>query len=263
MNLLVKEFVERCKAEFGPLGFVRKGESFARVKNDVFQTFSLYRYRGNYSCTIGFDVAPLCGGELDPTEFSYETTFIEPIPNSGEWIYFCDEEESVLECTDKLIETIKKHIIPFFERAVDSSTALDECMKIENLLEENRKSQLETNGEEDCADPGRMDYIHYCDIGKYYMALKSKQYDFAIKYHESCIKRWQRLYKDRQRRSIEEFGSEEDKIKQLASYERSIKEQEKSLALLRAGDYTSFNKEIAQNEEQNIKALKRYMPKNK
>ena len=261
MNTLVKEFVERCKEEFEPLGFIRKGESFVRVRNDVVQVFSLFRFASNHCCTINCGVYPICSKVLSIDVGRYDSKYWESVPNSGQWMYFCDEDDTIHRCVGEIITTITKHIIPFFDRATDSNSAFNECIKLEELFFYNRKKQLEAEGRKDCSDSTHLYFVHFFDYDKYYMSLKNKNYDFAIKFLKLMMEREVESYNYY---NLQKNERPDDKIfyqERIVKSKQIIDCYKEKIRLLESGCYDSFNEEIVQNEEKNKKALKRYISK--
>ncbi len=194
MNYFVDRYIQRCKEEFSNIGFQRKKNSFVRVENDVIQFFSLKHLRGVYSCSIEFESAPFCCGKpsLLGTGGTFRIEWFEGVDRNGEWEYDPHDENSVNKCIEDLILSIKKHIIPFFEKTTTPAEVFDETHLIEiGLTKDDREQLTKTN------NYSKYRQINiFTDPDRYYISLKTKNYDFAKWYLENIIKIAERAYEE-------------------------------------------------------------------
>ena len=115
-----------CKALLAPLGFKQKNTFFYRVINDVFQYVNIQRYRDGTTFSVTFDATPFCRGiETNLIAIGAHGFFrledIAPLPN-----YWDKSPENIQRCATRVRELFQEHIIPFFERAIDTQTVLSE-----------------------------------------------------------------------------------------------------------------------------------------
>jgi hypothetical protein len=130
MDYLMKNYLEKCKAEVSFYGFRRKGKAFVRVVNDVMQIFESEKIQTG-----------LCLGEL--RKFELPDISLVSLWSSGPrldaWEYDSKLEENMDACVEDIIRYLDKHLLPFFERANSCETALPEWIKLEQLFYDNAK----------------------------------------------------------------------------------------------------------------------------
>ena len=184
MDDFSKQYFERCKTEFSHYGFKRHGNAFVRVVNDVFQNFYLEKlstYSYGKECRIGFAVLPLCqkfkdGRILNGIGLYYLRRFeVAQCTQTDRWRYEANTIDSVI---DDIMRHFKQYLIPFFKRANSCETAFDELILLEKHFNETRLASLKESNINDAAKPGSE--VMISDSAKYFMALKNKNYDFAL-----------------------------------------------------------------------------------
>lgn len=180
MNLLLSEYMRRCRENYKPLGFQRNKQTYARVVGDVLQRFTLFRYSSGRSCTIEFGVVPLCMNipYLDTGGYSMEKFVIKKDLYSPAWPYNAASLESVTECLDQLFSCFEKNVLPLFERADSCETAFPELQRMRDLFEDNyykRLSLYQMEGRRDISND------RFYNFPLLYIALKSRNYDYAKK----------------------------------------------------------------------------------
>ena len=187
MDNFLKQLKKKCRVEVSQYGFIQKKNVFARIVNDVFQSFhieKIARGTNQRECRVGFSVLPLCQKldakwALSGVDKYYLRKFevIDWTEGDG-WQYKIDSDK-ISSCIDDILVYINKHLIPFFERSDTCKAALPEIIKLEKLFNENRKESLRQCGMSDEACPNAE--LNLIDSVKYYMALKNGDFNFALK----------------------------------------------------------------------------------
>lgn len=135
MDIFLRHFKQKYKTLALEYGFKSCGKAYYRVRNDVVQYFLLHRWAPyGRSCTIDFDVLPLCIG-IDKGDFkSANKDIIQLMGITNWWEYDSNNEESILVAINKMFVATKDYLIPFFENAVDSASAYKEICNFEKKI---------------------------------------------------------------------------------------------------------------------------------
>ena len=225
MDDFLKQLKKKCRAEISQYGFIQKKNVFARIVNDVFQSFHIEKIVRSFNlreCRIGFAVLPLCqkldaNWVLSGVDKYYLREFeVTHWTEGDDWKYKIDSDE-ISSCIDEILVYISRYLIPFFERSDTCKTALPEIVKLEKLFNDNRKESLRQSGKKDMADPYAE--INLIDSVKYYMALKNGDLDFALKCRRALLKQNVDSYNSMAERG---YLIEEDRLR-----------REKAIAMLR------------------------------
>ena len=247
-NLFNKIYFERCKEEFGNMGFVKDRNSFVRIVNkEIVQSFCLQKWGGGYKCEIHFGIEPLCGGEKPgfPSLRYSLRKFIYTIQDP--WVCKGKDQE-IIDGVENVILDIKQYIIPSFERAIDTASALNETIYLDKLV---YKIVSLRNGE-NVISSTELDEkaVRMNDNAKYFLALKSENYKFAAKCLEAFLKEQLYIY-ERCKDCCEEFeGYPKENV---LNCEKEISLLEKEIVLIKNGEYDYFRKIVKENEKNNEK----------
>lgn len=245
MQYFIKKYIERCNEEFVPLGFKRKKNSFVRIKKDIVQIFTLKVYYGGYSCTVEFESLPFCCGKASGLGITsmFQISCFDKLGKLDNWEFNPNDENSINKCVEDLISAIEKHIIPFFERAITPFAIFKESFLLEpTLTKENLEDLLKTNN-----------YEKYCKINiftdpdRYYLALKTKNYDYASWYLEKHLSLAEKAYDE-----TKNYVSDKNK-KEREKYIDSLKDGIKMLELEK---YDYFEEIIEKKEQEAIEFLR-------
>lgn len=176
------QFSKQFQNKYGCLGFVKIKKTFARIVNDVLQTFTFIEKRK--VCSIEFGVFPLCMDikRADIGLYRLDKFSPEIIASYGGWIYNKCSKQSKYDCASAMINVVDRELIPFFLKADCCTSALHELIKLDELFDANRKKALYILGWEDCAKPWQEASLSAPE--KYYMALKSHNFQYALQYIE-------------------------------------------------------------------------------
>ncbi|MBR6563604.1 MAG: DUF4304 domain-containing protein [Clostridia bacterium] len=240
-----------CKQKYQPLGFVKSKSSFIRVKGDIIQSFSFKRFRDGHTCTVDFGVFPLCARppiNLDAGAYEVDGFIVGKCEGWFCWEFDPFSDESKEKCIESISEAIDSHVIPFFERCIDTQSALTESTKLEELLDLNRKEKLKLNGMSDMAKPLQERLL--MNPYRYYMALKSRDFSYVKKYLEYKVSHLERCLKE-----FETPGPFKQPECVKESHSDSLAEYTMQLYLLYAEDFDYFDKMIEANE----KAMREYL----
>ncbi|MBQ3526988.1 MAG: hypothetical protein IJA52_00320 [Clostridia bacterium] len=250
---LIRGFKRICREKYSEYGFVNHNQTFARITNDVLQTFTLKRLSCGFECTVEFAIVPLCIGIKYPDLGTLELH--QMLSEYSEFRYDKHSDKSVENCLVKIFEAIDTYLIPMFHKAVDCKSAFDCLIEVKHLCEENRLMHLQRKGIENCAEPfnKRILYDHNC----YYMALKNSNYDYVKKYLETVLSDkkeyvFQRLKEIGEKDAL---SSTDNSIKNVLLV---IKRYEELLEKLNSGNYGYFDEMIYENERSSLTALEAY-----
>lgn len=253
MNLFDKLYFERCKEEFGSLGFIRSGNFFERIVNDnVIQSFYLQKWGNGYKCEIHFGISPMCRGENPgcPSPNYSLSKFAYKIQDP--WI--CKgEDQEVADGVENVISDIKKYIMPSFERATDPASAFNEIIYLDKLV-----YQLisERNGDRAfSSEILEKSAVKMNDNAKYFFALKKEDYKFAAKCLEAFLSEQIYIYLNCKAccEKNENYPKEN-----LISCEKTIEELKKEISFIENGEYEYFKNIVEENEKKNRLLYKKF-----
>lgn len=255
MDDFLKRFKIRCEAEVLQYGFKQKKNVFARIVNDVFQSFyieKLGRYSGERECRIGFSILPLCQKleakwALSGVGIYYLKKFEVSHWMEGDGWRYKISSEDISYCIDEILIYINRYLLPFFERSDSCKTALPEVIALEKLFNENRKESLRRSGMEDKAGPNAE--LNLLDSTKYFMALKNGDYDFALKSRQALLQQNVDSYNSMSERG---YLMEEDRLRR----EKSLAELRDEIDHLEIKDIGYFQRLLEENEAYSRENLK-------
>lgn len=255
MDDFLKKYRMACEAEVSPYGFKRKKNVFIRVVNDVCQNFyveKLGRYSYGRECRVGFSVQPLCSKFdrewiLSGVGLYYLKKFeLNDFRHMDGWCYKVDPV-SISACVDEIVYYIKRYLLPFFESAASCKTALPDLIALEKLLYKNHTSILDLNNIE-YVENSHMEF-DIMDNVKYFMALKSEDYDFALRSRKALLKQNIRSYE-----SMDKIGylNEESRMER----KEQIREIQDEIQKIEEKDWAYIQTMIENNEAYSREELK-------
>lgn len=164
------------------LGFNRVGDSWIRIVSDVIQTFRLKSMVGSKCYTIDFGVFPLCMpiNCCDMGAYSLNHFSSNPIVYDNGWKRWEKSPNTTDDCDDNIWTAFGKYLIPFFAQANSCEMALRSMIELDELFDRNRREVLQKASLPDCATPWQKRSL--CAPEKYYMALKCKDYQYALSF---------------------------------------------------------------------------------
>ena len=174
--------------KYQPQGFSKCKLSFARIKGDILQVFSLKQRQNPLAYTIDFGIFPLCASLpvfLDCGGYDMRAFRVELLANGSGWVFDSKSNESKKQCLETISQTIDSYLIPLFDRCSDCKTTLFELIKLEELFDLNRQEALYYLGDSDCAIPQNERSVF--DSRKYFMALKAHDYSYAHSFLQRMV----------------------------------------------------------------------------
>lgn len=194
MHYLIEKYHKTCSMLTVQYGFKRKGKAYVRVVNDVMQNFMIERINQGRECRIQFAVLPLCmrieKDYISGGVYSHSLRRFEPITsdsdyNMDSWSYDSNSTTSMDKCIHQIARFIVIYLLPFFERANSSQTALDELIELDKLFDKTRLIGLKICGIEDMSES--ISNPLYPWHNRYCMALKQGLYDLAWDCHRLIL----------------------------------------------------------------------------
>lgn len=173
-----KVYFQECKARYVPLGFRRIRRAYARIVNDVMQTFTFKRYSSGRECTVEFGVFPLCQVLEYPEYGHYNLCNFEVPTYYADWSYDKNSEDSMKACVQDICGYIDRYLIPLFTEATCSEKALPALIKLDTHFHNVRQTHFQQKRR---VDRAKLDwrYASMLRTEKFFMALKSGQYEYA------------------------------------------------------------------------------------
>lgn len=172
-----------CTQKYKSRGFLRKKTTFARIRGDILQVFSIKLSRNVPICSAEFGIFPLCLPQpvfLEAGGYALDEFVIEQHEGGSGWAFDASSDESMMNCVESISNTIDLYLLPFFEVCGDCESALRELIKLEELFDLNRQKKLQLRCESDLAVSWQERSLF--DTRKYYMALKSHNLYYAEQY---------------------------------------------------------------------------------
>ncbi len=196
----MNRFNDCYKKKFYEKGFVYKRKAYVRVINDVLQYFSLSCNSYHHTCDVEFSILPLC---MDFSRYGWriENYYLKKFDKYDSyldtyWSYDCLSPQSINECLDNILLFLESYLFPCFDYSHDCINALDCVIKIEKVFYERQKRylRLTSANENDVEDyNGGIKDLNYYRSSLYYLALKTKNYDLALK----CRREQSKCYRDK------------------------------------------------------------------
>ena len=181
---ILKLYIQNCKEKYAPMGFRRIRQTYARIVNDVMQTFTFKRYRSGLRCTVEFGVFPLCQNILYPDFGDYTLEKFEVETYCEDWRYD-KSDESIEKAVQQIDGAIGRNLMPLFAKAGSCESALPALIELDENFQSIRQVALKRKGIEDCATDWRQASLMNGE--KLFMALKIGQYDYAKKAAQAQI----------------------------------------------------------------------------
>ncbi len=188
MKSLSSVFNKNYTKKYQSYGFCRKKSTYARIKGDTIQAFTLRYFYITRSYSVEFGIWPLCLPQpvfLDGGIYNLYQFVDDPYNNAKGWVYEKDSEESIEQCAESISRVIDEYLLPFFDTCHDCQTALPQLIKLEKQFEIIRLNRLKAKGIKNCAKPWQWGSLW--DGKKYYMALKSDNWPYVKRYLDCQI----------------------------------------------------------------------------
>ena len=255
MDNFISEYTKTCKRIVEKYGYKHKKRVFVRVINDVCQSFFVEKLGltpNGRKCRVCFAVLPLCQ-RLDEKQVldgigKYSLKNFETAHwTKGDCWYYKTDPSSIKECISEIMRYIMIYLLPFFERANNCNSALQELINIEKLFNDNRKASLELAGIADNA--GLYAELNILDSAKYYMALKNNDFDFALNSRKALEHNNANAYN-----SAFERGEMTEEAQLLR--EKDLEELREEIKNLEARNLNYFRRLIEENEISSREALR-------
>ncbi|MBQ8523966.1 MAG: hypothetical protein IJ457_05035 [Clostridia bacterium] len=251
---MLTKYFEECKNRYTHLDFKRKGDTFIRVIGDVWQTFTIRRFRKNKIRDIGFSLRPLCE-QPNQYKFALKNTFFLEEYRACDFgldldrFYFnrlsVENEDELLK---EVFDFLECTIIPLFERGTDCATAL---MGLNSL--DDYKAKLMGL---DFSIPTKE---------KYYMALKTSDFEYAIKYLLNDIRGLEMAREidlnEASKPDLDDFYREQND-KHLRYILLTLEKVREELAHAELKDSDYFRDRLIDNERIALSALAKYIVNN-
>lgn len=262
MASISREYDTISKRKYLPVGFIKEKQTFARIKGDVLQVFTLKKHGHKPTVTVEFGILPLCMplsfaslpihfSILSMGNYSLDQFFVGSPALHGGWVFNPLSKDSIQDCLYSVTQAIDNHLIPLFDKCTNCSTSLTELVKQEEKFDRNRREILLLRGEADCAKSWKERSLF--DYKKYFMALKAGNYTYAQVFLNHQVNFYEKALH-------ECIISQESKtvIEKHTMKYRSYSEQ---LKMLNSGDRDYFYNLIQSNEDAMWKLLKQNYPK--
>lgn len=252
MDLFLKQYNQRC-SKYKALGFCKINQTYARANDELIQLFRLKRWRLGYQCTIEFDIIPLCMhipnywydlGSYTLDKFSLETY--------DGWKYTSNDQESIQQCVDSLINSVNNFLIPLFEHSLNCADALQSMIDLENIFNRNRLDILVKKGISDLADNK---VIGFSSVENFYLGLKSRDYDFCIRHLCYWINYYEFLIESNRNHTC----SVQQPYSVIKRIQNKLDELSTLLSILQQGDTKEIENIITNNEIESKKIIKDYI----
>lgn len=119
MISVARQYKKTFQPMFAEYGFQPYKNAFYRLINDVVQIFCLHRYRDGM-CTFFFDIEPVSLGLSELDTMTYNIALLRDAPFEGrDW----HSAELIDTNFSEAIQLTQKHVLPFFEKGIDASSA--------------------------------------------------------------------------------------------------------------------------------------------
>ena len=148
MDYLLNRYKSYCDSTLKPhnFKFYRPGNTYARIVNNMVQGITMERISQGHECRVEFAVFPLCAGfdRIGGTRYLRQ---FEKAPGNlpyDAWEYNKASTESMDFCTCEIKRFIESYLLPLFEKTLDSSTAFNELVLVDELVYHNRISKFRT-----------------------------------------------------------------------------------------------------------------------
>lgn len=251
MKSILQMYISYCAASYSSLGFKRHKSTYARVINDVLQTFTFKRFCSGHECTVEFGIFPLCIGLSSPDIGVYDLRKFNVsswFEGTLGWRYEKQSQESTNICLSKIISVIDHDLIPLFNRADCSEKALRELIAVDRLFERKRLEILKLDGRENSASD--IEYRILMATEKLYFALKIKDYEYADRVLEAHLYAARKKYNEELmwHTVAKTEGQLHDKTQRIEKYKTRIRSIEAMRKRVADRDDAYFEQMIQENE---------------
>jgi len=184
MSSVSKNYLLKFQEALNPYGFRAYGNTFYKEVNDVLQSVMIKETR--FGCSVVFNITPLAwviedlhidgyniselrNGKMKGWDWEFRPSSHSSKNANGEHDTIILSDGSKNDIATKMLSIVISFVIPFFERAVDSASALDALERYEALI-----SYTDS----------------FCALNKYskyWMYLKVQDYKKAIQYLKEVI----------------------------------------------------------------------------
>lgn len=181
-----KVYFQECRARYVPLGFRRIRQTYARIINDVMQTFTFKRYSSGRKCTVEFGIFPLCQAIEYPDMGLYNLCDFDVPTYYADWSFDKNSEDSINACVQDICSYIDRYLLLLFAEANCSEKALPALIKLDTHFHNVRQISFQQRGE---VDHAALDWRceSLLNDEKFFMALKCGQYDYAREAAQAMI----------------------------------------------------------------------------
>ena len=251
MKSLLRYYNSICVPKYQRLGFSKRNMTLARIYGDTLQVFSLKCFRNTSICSVDFGIIPLCMPGpifLEAGGYNLDMFDLEHYAKHAGWIYDSKSNESIVSCIQAVSNTIDIYLLPILERCRDCKTTLSELISLEELFDCHRKRALALQGDLDFAVPWQERSLF--DSRKYYMALKSRSFDYARKYLNHQIN----FYKN-ELDLLDKPGSPKQPPIVRAGFLSKLETCKEQLQWIDAGEFSNLEDLLNSNEIQMRKFL--------
>lgn len=172
----VKQSIKKlCDSNCQLYGFRCFNGTYARIKNDMLQSFSIIKTRGQDLYNVYFGIVPLCNKilSLDMHIYSLDQFYDDTNIYSYGW---SPDMTGIEACTQRIIMAIEKYLLPLFLKCNNCKEALNELIAIETIFESNRNIVLQREQRSDCAE--HQWFSSMFDPNKYCLAMKARDYNY-------------------------------------------------------------------------------------
>lgn len=233
-------------------GFRYFNGTFACIKNDMLQSFSIIKTRGQDLYNVYFGIVPLCNKilSLDMQIYSLDQFYDDVNIYSYGWSSDMIGTEA---CAQQIIIAIEKYLLPLFLKCNNCKEALNEVITIEAIFESNRKIVLQHEQRSDCAE--HQWFSSMFDPNKYCLAMKARDYNYMKQHLNLKLSFYNKRIYD-----IENGVSNQPDI----VFQNLIRDREETrmhLLKLEAHDACYFDQLVASQELKTTAFLKEKYPK--
>lgn len=248
------------------MGFKKKGRSYFRVVNDMFQSLTLTKIGGLY-CLYRFYIAPLSIGIKDIHNENFELNdFYVPkkkfeMPTLGHYTWIVENdpafpfgrilrnEETCNWAAQGLYDLACQQLFPLFERTTDSKTAFNELAKMYETLDQCRSQSILLTDNE------HIDIVAFRNSMKsdhvmHQLAIMNYNYEFALDYYRKFVEERKEMYNSRN--TVFPDSLEYARLSEVKAY---IEKTEQLISWLEADNRIEIDNMLAEGTQKSIEYL--------
>jgi len=230
MNSLSKQYKDVFGKELLPFGFRLYKKTFYRVINDVVQTIMLRKTDTNF--TLDFSILPLSLPVNDLYCEGYDIAII----GKRRWWWDCWGEIGE-DTFAEILTRFRQHVIPLFERGINSATAYDVIVNIEKMIYN-----------------GLPNEVYLASYPLFLMSVKVNDYEKALRHLSAIMRKREEAYQH----FLAERKKEITPVMNLA-FERFMVEYrqlQEMMEMVSTKNVMYFQQLIATNESISLEYLK-------